>query len=95
MNEIELESLAAKLESHALAYEMLGEKQLPALLREAASALTQPEGFVLVPVEPTPKMVDATWAHCIDRDGGIESQNSRNKRIYTAMLSARPEIPND
>ena len=39
MNEIELKALAAKLESNALAYEMLGEKQLPALLREAAAAL--------------------------------------------------------
>lgn len=55
-------------------------------------ALTPPEGYVLVPVEPTPKMVDATWHHPIDSDGGIESQNTRNQRIWSAMLAARPEV---
>ncbi|SET91738.1 DUF551 domain-containing protein [Stenotrophomonas indicatrix] len=40
MNDFELKVLAGKLESNALAYEMLGEKQLPALLRAAATALS-------------------------------------------------------
>ncbi len=39
MSETQLKALTAKLESNALAYEMLGEKQLPALLRVAAAAL--------------------------------------------------------
>jgi len=51
MSEIELKALAAKLESNALAYEMLGEKQLPALLREAAAALA-PQWQ---PIESAPK----------------------------------------
>lgn len=38
--------------------------------------------------EPTPKMVNATWNHPVDRDGGIESQNTRNERIYKAMIDA-------
>lgn len=49
--------------------------------------------FVLVPREPTPKMVAATWDHEIDREGGLESQNTRNKRIYAAMLAAAPASP--
>lgn len=49
---------------------------------------TKLEDAVLVPREPTPKMVDATWDHEIDRNGGIESQVARNKRIYKAMLTA-------
>lgn len=38
--------------------------------------------------EPTPKMINATWNHPVDRDGGIESQNTRNERIYKAMIDA-------
>ena len=45
---------------------------------------------VVVPVEPTPKMMAATWDHEIDKSGGIESQNTRNARIWTAMLAAAP-----
>lgn len=48
---------------------------------------TNPE-WKLVPLEPTPKMIDATWDHSVDRDGGIESQSARNRRIYAAMLAA-------
>ncbi|MBD9476458.1 hypothetical protein IB268_26340 [Achromobacter sp. ACM01] len=54
---------------------------------------TLPAGWKLVPIEPTPKMVDATWNDPIDRDGGIESQNTRNRRIYAAMLAAAPTPP--
>jgi hypothetical protein len=43
--------------------------------------------FKLVPIEPTPKMVDATWNHPIEK-GGVESHNRRNKRIYKAMIEA-------
>ena len=52
-----------------------------------------PAGYKLVPIEPTPKMIDATWDHSVDRDGGIESQNTRNRRIYAAMLAAAPAAP--
>ena len=46
-----------------------------------------PEGFVLVPVKPTPKMVDATFNHV---HLSSESHNARNKRIYAAMIAAAP-----
>ena len=52
-----------------------------------------PDGWKLVPVEPTPKMIDATWYHEIDMSCGIESQGARNKRIYEAMLAAAPAAP--
>ena len=48
------------------------------------------ERMVSVPVEPTPKMLAATWDHEIDKNGGVESQNTRNARIWSAMLTAAP-----
>ena len=61
---------------------------------ESALREQVPEGWKLVPVEPTPKMVDATWNDPIELVGGCESHNTRNKRIYRAMLSASPQAPN-
>ena len=55
---------------------------------ERTEAKREAEGFVVVPVEPTPQMVDATWDHEIDKNGGIESQNKRNRRVWAAMLAA-------
>jgi hypothetical protein len=61
-----------------------------AVLDEAQHSLTAggavPEGYALVPIKPTPKMVDATW----NDEPGNESHNARNKRIYAAMLAAAP-----
>lgn len=58
----------------------------------ALSAPAIPEGHVIVPIEPTPKMVDATFNHPQERDGKPESHNARNRRIYRAMLAAA-QIP--
>ncbi|NUS38290.1 MAG: hypothetical protein HOQ02_04605 [Lysobacter sp.] len=52
-----------------------------------------PEGFVLVPRVPTPKMIGATWTHSIDVNGGHESQNTRNRRIWDAMVAAAIATP--
>lgn len=43
-----------------------------------------PEGCVVVPVEPTPKMIDSTW----DDQDEIEtmSHNTRNEFIYKKMI---------
>ncbi|RZF53653.1 hypothetical protein EXE30_06670 [Acinetobacter halotolerans] len=45
---------------------------------------TKLEGCVVVPVEPTPKMIDSTW----DDQDEIEkmSHNSRNEFIYKKMI---------
>lgn len=49
-----------------------------------AKAQATPEGFVVVPKEPTPKMIDATWNY----DDAIHdmSHNTRNEFIYKAMI---------
>ncbi|WP_256643694.1 hypothetical protein [Stenotrophomonas sp. 9(2022)] len=52
-------------------------------LRAIIRALTPPEGYVLVPMEPTDRMIgEGIWAY----DGNCESS-------YRAMLAARPEVP--
>lgn len=43
----------------------------------------------LVPIEPTPKMVDATF----NDDLSALSHNKRNKHIYCAMIKAAPPYP--
>lgn len=57
-----------------------------------AKSQAVPDGFVLVPKEPTLKMIDATW----DYDGEIQemSHNTRNEFIYKAMIEAQ-EPAND
>lgn len=56
---------------------------------QAAKASAVPDGYVLVPKEPTPKMIDATW----DFDDEIQemSHNTRNEFIYKAMIEAAQE----
>lgn len=51
-----------------------------------AKAQAVPEGYVLMPKEPTPKMIDATW----DFDDEIQemSHNTRNEFIYKTMIEA-------
>ena len=51
-----------------------------------AKAQAIPEGFVLVPKEPTPKMIDATWNY--DDEIQDMSHNTRNEFIYKAMIEA-------
>ena len=46
----------------------------------------QQAGFVSVPVEPTPKMIDSTFDDDLNHRG--ESHNQRNRRIYKAMIAA-------
>ena len=56
---------------------------------QAAKAQAVPEGFVLMPKEPTPKMIDATW----DFDDEIRemSHNTRNEFIYKTMIEAQEQ----
>ena len=60
---------------------------------QAAKAQAVPEGFVLVPKQPTPKMIDATWN--FDEEIQDMSHNSRNEFIYNAMIAAAQEPTND
>lgn len=47
-------------------------------------ALTPPEGFVLVPVEPTPAMSAAGFC--------VSEADHDPAGVYHAMLAARPEV---
>lgn len=58
-----------------------------------AKAKAVPEGFVVVPKQPTPKMIDATWN--FDEEIQDMSHNSRNEFIYNAMIAAAQEPAND
>ncbi|AZC04278.1 hypothetical protein DKE44_015060 [Acinetobacter nosocomialis] len=53
---------------------------------EKAKAQAVPEGYVVVPKQPTPKMIDATW----DFDDEIieMSSNTRNEFIWKKMVEA-------
>ena len=51
------------------------------LVRIAAGEL------ILVPVDPTPKMIDATWDH--DEEIQSMSHNARNEFIYKKMIEAQ------
>ena len=62
-------------------------------IEQAAKAQAAPEGFVVVPKEPTPKMIDATWN--FDEEIQDMSHNSRNEFIYNAMIAAAQEPAND
>lgn len=53
-------------------------------IRAIVAALTPPEGFVLVPVEPTDGMIHAA---ANARAGGGASYE-----VWHAMLAARPEV---
>lgn len=59
----------------------------------AKLAKATPQGFVLVPKQPTPKMIDATWN--FDEEIQDMSHNSRNEFIYNAMIAAAQEPTND
>ena len=62
-------------------------------LWQAATTQAAPEGFLLVPKQPTPKMIDATWN--FDEEIQDMSHNSRNEFIYNAMIAAVQEPAND
>ena len=77
------EQASGNMDLHSYVYEFAN------AIEQAAKALAVPEGFVLVPREPTPKMIDATW----DYDGEIQemSHNTRNEFIYKAMIEAQEQ----
>lgn len=86
--------LEMRLRLEAIAYTLLSEKSLPALLREAADALRDgPEGFVVAPLEPT----DAQVAHgelqvqaVLDALGTNARPQTLAMVAYDGMIAARP-----
>jgi hypothetical protein len=56
----------------------------------ARDALTAPEGYVLVPVEPTPGMLQAAAFGVAGKSG--QKFKPMMSAGYAAMLAARPEV---
>lgn len=58
-------------------------------LKAKAYEAEKSKGCVMVPVEPTPKMIDATWDYQDEIDN--MSHNSRNAFIYKNMIRVATE----
>lgn len=63
---------------------------LPAII----AALTPPEGYVLVPVEPTEDMLRAgRWVEPPDAHGQQYIEKQGAAQCWQLMMNARPEVP--
>lgn len=63
---------------------------IPAII----AALTPPEGYVLVPVEATEEMVDASMIRVdLAKRYGPGTLKVLGARAWAAMLAARPKVP--
>jgi hypothetical protein len=67
-----------------LKFDPRGCREYQAILDMVRATLTPPEGYVLVPVEPTEAMIRAY----LEVDGRFESARAD----WAAMLAARPEV---
>lgn len=56
-------------------------------LNAIIAALTTPDGYVLVPVEPTAEMISAAWRY------GDGDEAPDPVYAYRTMLAVRPEVP--
>ncbi len=89
------ELLAAQCRRHGFefgAYQILEGSNLPpfgaASLNAIITALTPPEGSVLVPGKMTEPMLDVMWRAEDDmKDSDIQS-------LWAELIAARPEVPN-
>ncbi|MBD3825613.1 MULTISPECIES: hypothetical protein [unclassified Stenotrophomonas] len=97
MSEIEKrarELLAAEYERFDLPSTAAGVRDggydLSPSMRALVAALTPPEGYALVPVEPTPEMLQAA-AFGVARKTG-QKFNPMMSAGYAAMLAARPGV---
>ncbi|HFP9266832.1 TPA: hypothetical protein ACHOYZ_002852 [Klebsiella michiganensis] len=58
---------------------------IKALRESSQSAPVVPDGYVMVPKEPTEEMIDAGWLHFMG------TKNPSSKGTYKAMLAAAPQ----
>lgn len=88
------------LAKECFGYQRMTVVNLHVVMRILRTALTLPEGYVLVPVEPTEAMIEAI---CTEHGSGgwpqgysRYAQHLRREHAgegYRAMLAARPEVP--
>ncbi|WP_422507166.1 hypothetical protein [Stenotrophomonas sp. GZD-301] len=91
-----LHMVAAHLRSGRLNPELGWVRDAERAARAIIAALTPPEGYVLVPLDPTDAQLDrATWeevgGHCSCCTAWAAS-HSDARRVWAAMLAARPEV---
>ncbi|ULI45996.1 DUF551 domain-containing protein [Raoultella ornithinolytica] len=60
-----------------------------AAMLQAGNSPVIPEGYVMVPKEPTKEMIDAGWLHFMG------TKNPSSKGTYKAMLAAAPQPQNE
>lgn len=75
--------MAAEIRSTELEY--FGDSDFAGAIRAVIAALTPPEGYVLVPAEPTPAMSAAGLC--------VSEAEHDPAGVYRAMIVARPELP--
>lgn len=80
--------LARMIRSGAVTDPVFGSVKIMRAMRAITAALTPPEGYVLVPVEPTEAMLQEI--HLVKSFTG-EAMHRR----YAAMIAARPEVLGD
>lgn len=67
-----------------------------ALLRELSPAVTVPDGYALVPKEPTQEMLEAAWQyHCSEAYNTTRPDAETDAECYRAMLAAAPQAAAD
>lgn len=90
------EALIGEVLTAALSAGEITVNQARAVNAALEAALTPPEGYVLVPVEPTEGMVLAAKLFQGDHDNvdnWLEWEGVAAANQYRAMLAARPEAP--
>ena len=82
-------------EKYAQQYQPNGEVSLADLIQAAVDeARSVPEGYVMVPVEPTPEMIDTVLRYANGDDlsfYGADELRKEVKQDWALMLSAAPE----
>ena len=86
INDLSFDDEVGFFESNRLADWFVNQINFGWRVWQAAKAQAVPDGFVVVPKEPTPKMIDATWDY--DEEIQSMSHNARNEFIYKKMIEA-------
>ncbi len=91
----ELLEIAASAEHYGIDYHEERLIRESDVLASLVAALTPPEGYVLVPVEPTAEMIEASMIRVeLAKRCGPGTLKVLGARSWDSMLAARPEAPN-
>lgn len=91
MKDNEISELVNQLRDIAIKYHGTGQlrEQIARVVRpamlQAGNSPVIPDGYVIVPKEPTKEMIDAGWLHFMG------TKNPSSKGTYKAMLAAAPQ----